>query len=417
MDQFIIKYLKVGQLAVRSLLRHKLRAFLSLLGVIFGVAAVLAMLSVGEGARQETLNQIEQLGTKNIYIKAVPLTEGQEKKAREKLSRGLNYRDAERLLTGCKDILDIACLKEIKAPIIGMIKDIIPQIIECSSNYNLVLNISVSEGRFITDQDVSNKNQVCVLGENVAKRLGMDGKPGSFVRIENNLFRVVGVLKGYDRNAAKASPVAARNYNDIIFIPTGTEGIISRNHRPSTTNEVNELIIRMKTPDAVIKSIDIIKRIMELSHGGTEDYQIVVPQELLRQSQKTQRTFNVVLGSIAFISLLVGGIGIMNIMLATVSERTKEIGVRRAIGATQEDIIFQFIAEAVILTFSGGLVGIFAGMAGVWIISTMAGWKTAITIQSIALPLIMSLLTGIFFGLYPAYTAAKMDPIAALRNE
>jgi len=156
---------------------------------------------------------------------------------------------------------------------------------------------------------------------------------------------------------------------------------------------------------------------MEISHGGVEDFQMVVPQELLRQSQKTQRTFNIVLGSIACISLLVGGIGIMNIMLATVSERTKEIGIRRAVGAAREHIMIQFLAESVLLTFSGGIIGVVAGIAGVWLITAMAGWKTAVTIWSIILSLLMSTLVGIFFGMYPAYHAAKMDPIAALRHE
>jgi putative ABC transport system permease protein len=169
--------------------------------------------------------------------------------------------------------------------------------------------------------------------------------------------------------------------------------------------------------EQVLKAAGIIRRVMEISHGGVEDYQMVIPQELLQQSQKIQRTFNIVLGSIACISLLVGGIGIMNIMLATVSERTKEIGIRRAVGAAREHIMIQFLAESVILTFSGGIIGIAAGIGGVWFITMLAGWKTAITFWSIIFPLVMSILIGIFFGLYPAHRAAKMDPIAALRHE
>jgi putative ABC transport system permease protein len=181
--------------------------------------------------------------------------------------------------------------------------------------------------------------------------------------------------------------------------------------------EVTELVVGVSTAQQVLRSVPAVKRILEVTHGGAEDYQIIVPQELLNQSRKIQRTFNIVLGSIAFISLLVGGIGIMNIMLATVSERTKEIGVRRAFGATYSDIIIQFLAESTILTFTGGMIGIIIGLGGVWLISAIAKWSTAITVLSLVLPLLTSILVGIFFGLYPAYAAAKMDPIAALRYE
>jgi putative ABC transport system permease protein len=185
----------------------------------------------------------------------------------------------------------------------------------------------------------------------------------------------------------------------------------------SESPELTEIIVQVRSVDQVDSTAKVIRRIMEHAHGSAEDYQVVVPQELLRQTQKIQRTFNVVLGSIAFISLLVGGIGIMNIMLATVSERTREIGIRRSLGATQQDIVIQFLTEAIILTFSGGIIGIVFGVGGVFLISAIAGWNTAITVLSLLLPLLTSILIGIFFGLYPAYVAAKMDPIVALRNE
>ncbi len=414
------KWLKILKLAVYSLLQHKLRAALSMLGIICGVMAVLAMLSIGEGAKRESLNQIEQLGTKNIYVKAIALTESQEAKARERRSNGLSSQDADRLLTGCRGIREIACLKEIKASLIGTIKDISPQIVACTPNYAGIQKLFVGQGRFITDEDITNNNQVCVIGENIANGLGLDGKPGALIRIESGLYKIAGVLKRYDRKTTKSSAIAARNYNDMIFIPLNTGEAFSQSKHGRTVMsnaDLTELVVQMKTTEQVSRSLDIIKRIMEVSHGGVDDYQIIVPQELLRQSQKTQRTFNIVLGSIAFISLLVGGIGIMNIMLATVTERTKEIGIRRALGASQEDIVIHFLAESVLLTFSGGIIGILLGLLGVWVIAAAAEWKTAITLPSIILPLVMSICTGIFFGLYPAYSAARMDPIVALRHE
>jgi len=411
---------KLIGLAIRSLLQHKLRAALSILGVICGVMAVLAMLSIGEGAKQEALDQIEQLGTRNIYIKAAVLTEGQEVKAREGLSRGLTPYDKDRIVRGCAAVQDVAYLKEVSASVIGMAKEASPQIVACSSNYAQVQQISILSGRFISDQDLELKNRVCVVGYDVANGLGSDGGPGKYIRMEDSLFRVVGVLRRHDIKGAKSSVVSVRNYNQMVFIPLGTEGELLRptyKRRKGSPDGLTELVVQVGKTEQVLTAASVIRRIMEISHGGVEDFQMVVPQELLRQSQKTQRTFNIVLGSIACISLLVGGIGIMNIMLATVSERTKEIGIRRAVGAAREHIMIQFLAESVLLTFSGGIIGVVAGIAGVWLITAMAGWKTAVTIWSIILSLLMSTLVGIFFGMYPAYHAAKMDPIAALRHE
>ena len=414
------KTVKIITLAIRSLLQHKLRAALSILGVICGVMAVLAMLSIGEGAKQEALDQIEQLGTRNIYVKAAALTEEQEIKAREGLSRGLTPYDKDRIVAGCAAVQDVACLKEVSASVIGMAKEASPQIVACSSNYAQVQQFSVSYGRFISDQDLELKNRVCVVGYDVANGLGSDGSPGKSIRMEDSLFRVVGVLKRHDIKGAKSSVVSVRNYNQMIFIPLGTEGELlspTYTRRNGLPGGLTELVVQVGKTEQVLSAANVIRRIIVISHGGVEDFRMVVPQELLRQSQKTQRTFNIVLGSIACISLLVGGIGIMNIMLATVSERTKEIGIRRAVGAAREHIVIQFLAESVLLTFSGGIVGVVAGIAGVWLITAMAGWKTAITIWSIILSLLMSTIVGVFFGMYPAYHAAKMDPIAALRHE
>jgi putative ABC transport system permease protein len=414
------KLFKFISLAVKSMLQHKLRAALSILGVVCGVAAVLSMLSVGEGAKRESLSQIEQLGTRNIYVKSVPMTEMQERKSRAKLSQGLTLYDAQRIKNGCRDVQDIAGLRELKASVFGAIKDITPQIVSCSPNYAAMLKIPVFDGRFISDPDMQESKLVCVIGHNVAKNMGASGSIGNYLRIENSLFKIIGILRRIESRERKTGAISQRNYNDMVFIPLTTASLVSKSASmfgATAEPEVTELIIGVRTAQQVLKTVPAVKRILEITHGGADDYQIVVPQELLNQSRKIQRTFNIVLGSIAFISLLVGGIGIMNIMLATVSERTTEIGVRRAFGATYSDIIIQFLAESTILTFTGGIIGVVIGFGGVWLISAIVKWNTAITMLSLVLPLLTSILVGIFFGLYPAYAAAKMDPIAALRYE
>jgi putative ABC transport system permease protein len=414
------KLFKFIALAVKLLLQHKLRATLSILGVVCGVAAVLSMLSIGEGAKRESLSQVEQLGTKNIYVKSIPLTEMQEKKSRAKLSQGLTLYDAQRIKNGCRDVQDVAGLRELKASVFGAIKDVMPQIVSCSPNYASLLNIPMGNGRFISDPDMQEGKLVCVIGYNVAKNMGASGSIGNYLRIENSLFKIIGILRRMESKERKAGAISLRNYNDMVFIPLTVASLVSKSTSVTGATawpEVTELVVGVSAARQVLKSVLVVKRTLEITHGGADDYQIVVPQELLNQSRKIQRTFNIVLGSIAFISLLVGGIGIMNIMLATVSERTKEIGVRRAFGATYNDIIIQFLAESTILTLTGGMIGIIIGLGGVWLISAIAKWSTAITVLSLVLPLLTSILVGIFFGLYPAYAAAKMDPIAALRYE
>jgi putative ABC transport system permease protein len=415
-----IQFSNIIRLAAKSLLQHKLRAALSILGIVCGVAAVFSMLSVGEGAKRESLSQLEQLGTRNIYVKSVTLKDVEAKKPSAKFSHGLTTYDAQRIGKGCRNVGDVAGLRELKASVFGAAKEITPLIVSCTANYAALLKIPVDSGRFICDLDMQESNRVCVIGHSVADSMGASGNLGSYLRIEDSLFKIVGILQRVESKSEKTGTISLRNYNNMVFIPLTAANFGRERTSISATAAsygVTELIISVTSAQHVLKAVPAIRRTLELTHRGIEDYQVVVPQELLNQSRKIQRIFNIVLGSIAFISLLVGGIGIMNIMLATISERTREIGMQRAVGATYLDVVVQFLAESTILTFTGGVIGIFVGFGGIWLITAVAQWDTTITLLSLLLPLLTSTVAGIFFGIYPACTAAKMDPIAALRAE
>ena len=416
------KTVQTLNVAARSLLQQKLRTFLSTLGVVCGVMAVVAMISVGQGAKMEAVRQIEQLGTQNIFIKALNLSREQTASARERRSPGLNTTDLQRIERGCPMVSRVGCLREVSSAIVGTPTEISPEVIACSANYAELMQMHIASGRFIATGDGQRKNLVCVLGDDVARLLGGAGDSLNFIRIGDHLFKVVGLLRRVAPNTGQSSVIAARNYNEMIFIPLeaaesliGTDRSASKEAAPAA-NRLSEIIVQVAHGEDVIGAARLVKRIMEVAHHGAQDYQLVVPLELLDQSQKTQRIFNLVLGSIAGISLLVGGIGIMNIMLATVSERTREIGIRRSVGATRRDILLHFLAEAVILTVSGGMIGLLGGLCAVGVISRLAGWPVALSLWGLLLPLLVSLLVGVFFGLYPARKAAGVDPIVALRH-
>ena len=416
--EHIIKTVKV---AARSLVRHKLRSALSILGVVCGVMAVLAMVSVGEGARQKMVRQIEKLGTRNIYITAVPLTQAERARVRLQWSMGLRRGDMLRIRQNCPLIQNAVSLKEVRASAHGISADVSPQILACTAGYAQLLGLEVSRGRFIADGDTAQGNLVCVLGAGIASYFGAEGQVGKLIRIGNHLFKVVGILKRvHSETEESGAAMVSRDFNRVIFLPLGAHRAVDRSaagSRGSDTIALSEIIVRTASTDSALAAGQMVERAMEVSHNRVKDYQVIVPMELLNQARQTQRVFNIVLGAIAGVSLLVGGIGIMNIMLATVSERTREIGIRRAIGATRGDIVFQFLTEAILLTSVGGVMGVCLGLLSVWGITHWAGWDTAVTPYAVALPLFMSILVGIFFGLYPAQKAAQMDPIAALQHE
>lgn len=400
--------------SVRSLLLHRLRSLLSTLGILFGVCAVLAMLSIGEGAKQETIEQIQQLGINTMMVRQNTLSEAQQQQARQSRSSGLTEKDALFIEKGVPNIAMIAPVKSVKASLPGTLENMAPEIIAVTSSYKDIKSLSLAEGRFICDTDQKSKQLVCVLGGNVAKALGAAGRVGGTLRIENTLFQIVGVLKANQWTSSKNAFLATKNNNLAVFIPLGSEGVL-RTHA-HLDNSLSEIILQMKPNQNPHKISEIIKNILSRFHGYYEDYQIIIPQELLNQANQTQRTFNLVLGSIAAISLLVGGIGIMNMMLANVSERIREIGIRRALGATRMDILLQFLTETLILTLFGAFLGIVIGCCFSFGIGYFAGWKTIVTVWSLALSLGMAMVVGICSGIYPAYQAGNLHPLVALRH-
>lgn len=405
---------------------HRFRSFLTTLGVMFGVAAVIAMLSIGEGAKRDALEQIEMMGTSNIIIKAKKPPKTKAGESQLNLSEGLNLKDME-------NIKDFSSLVENAVPQISVkvddiqYKDRIAKgvVIGTTPNYKDLMHLKLGSGRFFTNEENDRAGQVCVLGYNVKKELFAFSDPiGKSIKVGSNFyFTVIGVLEYKKMGKSKIEGVEIKDINDEIYIPL--EFVLKKiGEIPQTDEEggtfqsqVGEIAVQIKRGKNITEVAGIMERILDRRHRGVKDYKIIIPEELLRQSQRTQKIFNIVMGCIAGISLLVGGIGIMNIMLATVLERTREIGVRRAVGARRNDIMQQFLLEAVIISFVGCLLGVILGFVLAKGINFYAHWRTIISFASVFLAVGVSAAVGIGFGYYPAKKAATLDPIEALRYE
>jgi putative ABC transport system permease protein len=412
--RFWLQLLRVG---VRSLKVHKLRSALTVLGMVFGVGSVISILAIGEGASYEVQEQLRRLGPDRILLKSVLPASGMGSSSR-RIDYGLLNIDLERIEELVPDLSTVAPSYELEKRVHVNGQEIRTPIVCTTRSFKDIHQLEISRGRFLTSADQEAAFNVAVLGAHIARDLFGSRDPlGLDVKLGSGQYRIVGLLK--PRPGATA---ALNDPNDSIFIPLSTgrlrlesvARIVSGGGKRYEYVELHQIGLVVKDTALVDQQAAMLRRILGLAHEN-EDYKIVVPYELLRQSERTKQIFSWVLGSIAGISLLVGGIGIMNIMLATVTERTREIGIRRALGAKRWHIVTQFVVETVLLSVSGGLLGVVLGLIIPAAVEWAADMKTIVTVQSLVLALGISVVVGILFGLYPARRAALMDPIEALR--
>ncbi len=435
-----MNYDRVLQVSLGALREHRMRTMLTMLGVIFGVGAVIAMLSIGEGAKQQAMEQISILGINNIIINAKPPSEKRSSDLGQARSPGLSLDDAENIARFEQMVANVVPQRiEGFTTIYKGSREAAVRVVATTPDFIYSSSIEVESGRFINQGDLDHFAQICVLGAKAKRSLFAFEDPiGQEVRIGQQNFTVVGVMADKYIARGKVEGFELKNFNEDVYIPLATAkkklerffggaqiwggGSSSSNGSDADRQkynipELDQLTVTVTDLKYVPVMTRLIESVLSRRHFGVDDYEIVVPESLLRQSQKTQRIFNIVMGAIAGISLLVGGIGIMNIMLATVLERTREIGVRRAVGATRLDIMRQFLIEAIAICLVGCFIGIFVGVSLARGIAFYAEWPTVVSFYSIALAVGVSTAVGIVFGLYPARKAAYLDVIDALRYE
>jgi putative ABC transport system permease protein len=399
---------EIFKISVKGLQEHKTRTFLTMLGIIFGVASVISMLAIGEGARRKTLSQIESLGLNNIIVQQESETENFTKN-----SVGLGYPDLEglkKVLPGMEKAVPVL-QEELEVNFKKRFEKV--TVIGTETDYFDIMNLRLQTGGYFSHHDNMVRNRSCVIGHDLLISLfGSEDPMGKQVRIDDVWFTVVGTLNYQPVSVAGNMEV---NLNKRVFIPI--KSMENRITRDPSKSDLDQIIIKVSNSDFVVTTSQFIEHVLLRRHNNEQNFKLIVPEQLLKQSEETQRIFNIVMGAIAGISLLVGGIGIMNIMLASILERTKEIGLRRSLGATKMDIRNQFLVEAIIISLGGGLVGIIFGYLLTFGVTAFSDWETVVSLWSVILSVGVSSLVGILFGFFPAKKAAELDPIEALRYE
>lgn len=447
-------------LAMEAVLANRLRAFLTGMGIFFGVAAVIAMLAIGTGAKQSILDRMKLIGTNNIVIKAVIPDDNDQAKAQKASNNNSNSGGGNGKENNKKPWspgLTVADLDAIEN-VIPQVEQISPEIVlptsliedgklekgRCigvTNSFFELNNLSVSQGNFFHPEHLENGRPVCIIGKNIQTRFFPNEPPiGKKLKAGNSWLTIVGVLE--KRNASRESleNLGIRDYNDDVYIPVTTALLRFKNRatiskkdigggnqffsnnnnqkkKDDNYHQLDRMVVRVTDSKYLRAAADVTARLLKRRHHDLVDFEIEVPELLLEEQQKTQETFNFVLAAIAGISLLVGGIGIMNIMLASVMERIKEIGVRRSLGATQLDIVQQFLFEAITISLIGGIIGVILGIVSANIITSSFGIPAVVSAWSVILSFGVAASVGLVFGIFPARRAAQQDPIKALRVE
>jgi putative ABC transport system permease protein len=438
-----------------AMINNRFRAVLTSLGIIFGVAAVIAMLAIGNGAEKEILEQIKQIGSNNIVIKIKlpePKTEEEQKSRKpgqenQKFSPGLSLADAENIQQTVPGVKSVS--PEIESETIFFTNGLKTKgkLLGITNAYFETSGISVTQGQSFSDLQWENSMPVCLIGRGIQSKLFANTEAiGQPIKCGGTWFKVIGILDDRKVDEKSMSKLSIRNVNQEVYVPIQTflmrvmnrsevtkeeikryqeeqanaEETGESSSKPAGVinyNQLDRLVVTMQESNSMEPAVEVIDKLLKRRHFGAEDYEIVVPELLLKQEQKTRKLFNLVLAVIAGISLLVGGIGIMNIMLASVLERIKEIGLRLAIGARRADIVYQFIAEAIVISLSGGILGIILGIVFSYLIEIFADIETVISATSVVISFFVSVSVGLIFGIYPARKASQQNPIESLRYE
>jgi len=432
------------KIAIEAVLVNKVRAVLTALGIIFGVASVISMLAIGNGAKKEVLEQMKMIGVNNIVIKAKIVEKrygeqdkeesqsDKDKKSKDKLSEGLNIKDANAIRMIVPTVKYVSVKSEMETTVIYNSKDISGKLVGVNNDFFNVYHLKLDVGRMPANYNYLHASQVCIIGYKIKSRLfPTESAIGKEIKCNNTWYKVIGVLSYRGESGGLGADIGLQNFDLSVFIPINS--LLKRHNDKSIVtsrmlqdwdeeldpnrNQIETIVVQVDESKLLRASAELIDRILKRKHSGAEDYSISIPELLLKQEQKTKNIFNMVLGAIASISLIVGGIGIMNIMLASVVERTKEIGIRRSMGATKKDVVLQFIIEAAFISLIGGIIGIFLGVTLAVIISKLTEIPTIISWFSVLLSFFVSAAVGVIFGYMPAKKAAKEDIVVALRHE
>jgi putative ABC transport system permease protein len=462
MFKFFLRYFHDIEIAVESIISNKLKSILTALGIIFGVAAVIAMLAIGKGAKQEIMDQMKMVGVNNILINPIipektSSSEDNSAKQQKKFSRGLSMMDVESIRETIPSVKRIS--PEISFNSVAMMNGVkyTAKLVGVSNDYFELYNLPLVDGAFFNDYQEKNGIQVCIIGANIRAKFFSKINPlDQYIKFNGIWLKVIGVLQKTNVSLTGFEEKGVNVYNDNIYIPIETmllryqnralintklvsaassNAMIMGGHGPgffsvvvssssdagsdaeTNYNQLDRIVVQVSETEQLSPTTEILSRMFTRRHSGVKDFEITVPELLLKQQQRTKDVFNIVLGAIASISLIVGGIGIMNIMFASVMERIKEIGTRMAIGAKKMDIVVQFLSEAVLISVSGGFIGIFFGVIMAKLIEQIAGIMTIVSFFSVFVAFGVSAAVGVIFGYSPAKRASERDPIESLRYE